>query len=119
MEGLRPPAIATTDMAGQELTDHLMALRGRGGAGFAEHLHLQGIKENLCEIALDFKEPETRSNLSSMAKSFELPDGQIVSLEDERFRVPEALFPPVFWGSYAPGLHVVAFNSIMKYATVM
>ena len=109
-----PHAIATMDIAGQELTDYLMALRGRGGAGFAEHLHFQGIKENLCDIALDFKKPETRSELSSMEKSYKLPDGQIVSLEDERFRVPEALFQPAFLGLQAPGLHVVAFNSIMK-----
>jgi actin len=94
-----------------------MTLLGQGGVSFstaAERFIFQHIKEKLCYTAFDFEEPETRPELSSPAKAYELPDGQIVSLESERFRVPEALFQPAYLGLQVPGLHVITFNSIMK-----
>eukprot|EP00026_Physarum_polycephalum_P011432 Phypoly_transcript_11658.p1 GENE.Phypoly_transcript_11658~~Phypoly_transcript_11658.p1 ORF type:complete len:151 (+),score=20.47 Phypoly_transcript_11658:230-682(+) len=51
----------------------------------------------------------------SRLKSYELPDGQVISLVNERFRCPEALFRPSFLGlDSTPGIHEATYNSIMK-----
>ncbi|RYQ99957.1 hypothetical protein Ahy_B07g087987 isoform B [Arachis hypogaea] len=51
---------------------------------------------------------------SSSAKSYELPDGQVITIGDECFRCPEVLFQPSMIGMEAAGIHEPTYNSIMK-----
>ena len=46
--------------------------------------------------------------------SYELPDGQVITIGNERFRCPEALFQPSFLGMESAGIHETTYNSIMK-----
>src|SRR3569623_2367956 len=51
---------------------------------------------------------------SALEKSFELPDGNIIVIGNERFRWPEVLFQPNLTGLEMDGIADSTFQTIMK-----
>ncbi|KAL4824310.1 hypothetical protein H8958_018304 [Nasalis larvatus] len=51
---------------------------------------------------------------SSLEKSHEVPYSQVITIRNQQFCCPKALFHPSFLGMKSCGIHETPFNSIMK-----
>ncbi|XP_064418447.1 actin-like isoform X5 [Latimeria chalumnae] len=111
-----PHAVLRLDLAGRDLTEYLMRILTECGISFqstAEKEIVKDIKEKICYVALDIQADMVKEP-TNIQKEFILPDGNVIKVQNQRFRCPETLFAPSNVGMEAPGIHKLCFNSIMK-----
>jgi len=112
-----PNSVVRLELGGNDLTDYLKNIFIEKGHTFTspfDHDNIRDVKENLCYVALDYEHEMEMDSLSasSFQKSYELPNGQLMSAGNERFRCPEAMFQPSFLGQMTSGIHCVVHESI-------
>jgi actin, other eukaryote len=114
-----PHTILRLDIGGRQLTDHLQKIFAERGYSFVsreDRENLCDMKEKLCYVALDFNKEltENSKHFQKFEKLYELPDGNVLPIGNERFRCPEALFQPKHVGLESMGIHDLVFQSIRE-----
>ncbi|CAG8576058.1 13665_t:CDS:2 [Ambispora leptoticha] len=105
-------------VTGYDLDTYLATLlleRGHSLNATADHEILQSTKEAVCFVSQDYEKtignPEEWKDFET---THELPDGKIIVVQSERFRIPEALFKPKLLGLEDPGIHEAIAKSISQ-----
>ncbi len=88
-------AVRILDIGGRVLTHHMEQTLESIGWSVDSSIRrelVRVLKEKACFVSLDYNEDQKRSE--QYEKEYSLPDGSTISLNKERFIVPELLFKP-------------------------
>ena len=111
-------AILTLNVGGQDITNYLIKLLSKKGYQFttsAEKEIVRDIKRKVGYIAHDYVAEMKKVDIANnMERKYELPDGQIITINSERFKCTEVLFKPELIGKECKGAHKLINDSIMK-----
>ncbi|XP_071507603.1 actin-1-like [Diadema antillarum] len=111
-----PHAVGRFDVAGRDLTQYLAKIlteRGHFFTSSAEQEVVREVKERLCYVAMDFDTEMERSSRDIKCEThYVLPDGEHLTINDERFRAPEALFKPTLLGRENVGIQHYLYGSV-------
>ena len=113
--------IVRINLAEQKLTNYLIKILTERSYSFtttAERKIVRDIKFTRCQMGTKDSSVvatiATAAASTSLENSYELPDGQMITIGTEHFCCPEALFQPSLLVMKACGLHETTHSSIMK-----
>ncbi len=102
------------DLGGADVTDYLVTLLSERGfrlVSSSEREAARAIKEQLGFVALDF---DAEMTVGEAEGKFLLPDGQLITVGDQRFRCCEALFRPSLIGRESAGVQNLLCSAITQ-----
>ncbi|MCR8433090.1 MAG: actin family protein [Crenarchaeota archaeon] len=110
-------AVRRLNLAGRDVTRYLAKLLTKRGIYFTSSAEMEiarDIKEKLCYLAVDYKaELEKAKKIpKAVAATYELPDGRVIELVEERFQSPEIMYSPMLIGLEAKPLDELVLDSI-------
>ncbi|KAH0794200.1 actin [Histomonas meleagridis] len=112
-----PHATKRFNIAGFDITLYLQKILNQRGylTTFNERKVVRDIKEIIAYVALDYDEELAKADTTSECDiSYTLPNGDVISIGNERFRCTELLFQPHFGGFDFDGIDQCLFASIME-----
>lgn len=115
-----PNSTKRIDIAGRDITKQLqLYLRKATGISLFssnEQEIVRTIKEKVNYVAADYVQEEEKYNVNEedMTSKFKLPDGQILSIANGKYRTSEILFNPKIMGVEYDSLPEICFQSINK-----
>ena len=113
-------AIQRIDIGGRDLTEQLqLLLRQTADVSLlsnSERELVRTIKERGCYVSPNVGDQleDNDSTLDSCPSRFKLPDGQIISLGNISYRIPEILFDPQLINSDFQGVSDICFQAIRR-----
>eukprot|EP00755_Sulcionema_specki_P027608 Sspe_Gene.88120::Locus_60222_Transcript_1_1_Confidence_1.000_Length_1262::g.88120::m.88120/K05692/ACTB_G1; actin beta/gamma 1 len=113
-----PHYITSIDLAGSDLTSYLLGMLREKGYPFStpkDRKIVEDIKSQVCYVCQDFeKELQSAKTSRSYERTYTMPDGWQISLVEDRFRCPEALFNPSLVKNSGKGIHELVNNTVLK-----
>ena len=125
-----PHSIIRSDLGGGDVTKRLQLLLRKNGLAFsttAESDFCSLMKEEVCYVSnkptggmsndYDIRtasDNTTTSATTTPKAQYQLPDGQVITLDNERHRSSEVLFNPSLIGSEERPIHDVLLTSILQ-----
>ena len=113
-----PDLIQRIDIGGHDVTEFLwkiLAERGYDSGWSSDNEWVRDAKEKLGYVAEDFDEAMRKAEESTELEMLHtLPDGNTITLDNERFRCAELLFNPYLIGNESAGIGNLTFSTIMK-----
>lgn len=113
-----PHSILRMDLAGRDLTKYMAKILCDSGYSFTTSAELEivkNIKEKTAYVSLDYSEELGKSQSGTLKDAeYELPDGKVITVGNQRFRCPEVLFDPSMIGKEFDGIHKQTNQSITK-----
>ncbi|XP_065052377.1 POTE ankyrin domain family member J-like [Rhopilema esculentum] len=106
------------DIGGNQIANYLGRLllseRGLAFSTSSEKFLLSNMMEKFCYVAEDLKAEREllKKRYDDVRKIYELPDGQIIDIDSERYESPETLYNPDLLGLEQSPLHEMMIDSI-------
>ena len=115
---LLPHLIGRMDIAGRDITEHmvkLLTLRGYTFHKSSDFDVVREIKEKMCFVSADIELDRRIANeTTTYVVPYTLNDGRVIKVSGERFEAPEVLFQPELLGHEGFGIHQLLYDTIMK-----
>jgi actin-related protein 2 len=115
---LLPHLIGRMDIAGRDITEHmvkLLTLRGYTFHKTSDFDIVRQIKEKLCFVSADIvMDRRIASETTTYVVPYTLSDGRVIKVSGERFEAAEVLFQPYQLGIEGKGLSELIYDTVMK-----